>query len=121
MSTKTSPVTAPDYALYREVDAADVMTNVVKKHGCNAAMFTDVHIQVIPATGINPNVAVWWWSEEANAFIQEHTPITKSGVGAGVPYEFSIQPKGRIFFVQVTTTTGALKIAVSGFEQTQFS
>ena len=121
MSTKSSPERAPGYALYREVDAADVMTNVVKKHGCNAAMYKDVHIQIIPEAGVNPDIAVWWWSETADAFVQEHTPITKAGVGAGVPYEFSIQPKGRIFYVQVTATTGALKVAVSGFEHVQFS
>lgn len=121
MSIKTSPTMAPDYALYRETSAVDVMANVVKKHGCNASMYENAHIQIVPVAGVNPNVAIWWWSEVADAFIQEHTAITYAGVGAGVPYEFTIQPMGRIFFVQVTATTGALQIAVSGYDKKHMS
>lgn len=122
MTTKFSMTLAPDYSLYREgVSAADVMANVKKQHGCNGAMYRYAHIQVVPAAGINPNVAVWWWSEKAQKFVQEHTPIAKAGVGAGTPYEFTIEPMGRIFFVQVALTTGAVDILVSGFEHKQFS
>lgn len=121
MAIKTSPERAPEYALYREVGAVDVMANIVKRHGCNAGMYANVHVQVIPDAGVNPNVAVWWWSDTADTFIQEHTPLAYAGVGAGTPYEFTIPSKGRIFFVQVTATTGDLKIAVSGFDQEQFS
>lgn len=123
MPSKSSPESAPYYALHREsVTAADVMANVVKKNGCNAYMYNYAHIQVVPADGANPDVAVWWWSEQANAFIQEHTPIAKAGVGANTPYEFSIEPRGRIFFVQVATiAAGNVDVLVSGFERHQFS
>ena len=122
MSAKSSPTLAPDYALYREaVAAADVMATVTKKQGCNAAMYKFAHIQVVPVAGVNPNVAVWWWSEKAAKFIQEHVAIAKAGVGAGLPYEFTIEPKGRIFFVQVALTTGAVDILVAGFEHVQGS
>lgn len=113
----SSPERAPAYALHRKgLTAADVMANVVKKHGCNGAMYKYCHIQVVPSAG-NPNVAIWWWSEKAGKFIQEHTPITKAGVGVAVSYEFTIEPKGRIFFVQLTNTTGGtVDILVSGFQ-----
>jgi hypothetical protein len=126
MVAKTSPEAAPEYALHREnVSAADTMSAVTKSQGCNASMYSYAHVQVVPDVGVNPNVAVWWWSDKANsgngAFIQEHTPIAKTGVGAGLPYEFTIEPKGRIFFVQITVTTGNVNVMVSGFERHQFS
>jgi len=122
MSTKTSPTRTPDYVLYREaVATADVMSAVTRKHGCNSSMYESTHVQVVPAAGVNPNVEIWWWSEKAQAFIKEHTPITYAGVGAGIPYEFTVPSRGRIFFVQVTVTTGNVDIAVAGFNQEQFS
>jgi hypothetical protein len=124
MSIKSSPNTAPSYALYREgVVAADAdVTVFTKKHGCNASMYKYAHIQIIPSDDANPNVAVWWWSDQADRFIQEQTPIAKTGVGANTPYEFSIEPMGRIFFVQVATLAeGSVDILVSGFESIQLS
>jgi len=127
MSGQSSPHSAPEYALHREgVTAADVMANVIKKHGCNAYMYNYAHIQVAPKSGANPDVAVWWWSEAVNsgngAFIQEHTPIAKAGVGVDTPYEFTIEPRGRIFFVQVAAiAAGNVDVLVSGFERHQFS
>jgi len=131
MSAQSSPNTAPYYASHREgVAAVDAVVNGVikksKKNGCNAHQYKDVHIQVVPSGGANPDVAVWWWSDVANsgngAFIQEHTPIAKAGVGVDTPYEFTIEPKGRIFFVQVTAiAAGNVDILVSGFERHQFS
>jgi hypothetical protein len=122
MTVKTSPERAPAYALYREgITSADTIANVEKIYGCNSSMYKDVHVQVIPASGVTTNVAIYWWSEQANKFIQEHTAITKASVGAGVPYEFTVEAKGRLFFVAVTATDGSVDIAVSGFEQEQFS
>ncbi len=122
MAIKSSPNSAPEYALHREdIASPDTMSVITKKNGCNSSGYEYVHIQVIPATGVNPNVAVWWWSEIADAFVQENTPITKTGVGAGIGYEFTIQPMGRIFFVQISATTGAVNVAVSGFKRHQFS
>lgn len=127
MPVQSSPASAPEYALHREnVGVADVMSSKVKKHGCNAQMYNYAHIQVVPSGGANPDVAVWWWSDAANsgngAFVQEHTPIAKTGVGADTPYEFTIEPKGRIFFVQVAVVAaGSVSVLVSGFERHQFS
>lgn len=122
MSVQTSPQRAPEYSLYRDgIAAADVMSAVTKKHGLNSSMYENVHIQVIPAAGVDPSVEIWWWSDVADAFIKEHTPLAYAGAGAGIPYEFTVPSKGRILFVQVTATTGAVKIAASGFNQEQFS
>lgn len=122
MTIKSSPDSAPSYALHREgVATADTMSGITKKDGCNSSEYEFVHVQVVPSTGVNPNVAVWWWSDVASAYVQEHTPIAKTGVGAGVAYEFTIQPMGRIFFVQIAFTTGAVSVAVSGFKRHQFS
>jgi hypothetical protein len=123
MSAQSSPYSAPEYSLHRDgVAAADVMANVIKKHGCNAYMYNYAHIQVVPKSGANPDVVVWGWSEAADAFVQEHTPIAKAGVGADTPYEFTIEPRGRIFFVQVAAiAAGNVDILVSGFERHQFS
>lgn len=122
MGFESSPKSAPSYALHREdVSVADVMSAITKKQGCNASTYTYAHVQVVPDTGVNPNVAVWWWSDNAGAFIQEHTPIEYTGVGAGTPYEFTIEPRGRIFFVQIASTAGNVNVLVSGFERQQFS
>jgi len=123
MSAQSSPNTAPDYALHREgVTVVDVMANVSKKNGCNAHQYKYVHIQVVPSGGANPDVAGWWWSGGASAFIQEHSPIALAGIGADTPYEFTVEPKGRIFFVQITAiASGSVDVLVSGFERHQFS
>jgi len=119
---QSSPSRAPEYVYHRKaLTGADVIATVPKKHGCNAAMYKYCHIQVVPVTA-NPNVSVWWWSNIKDRFIQEHTPITKSGVGIGVAYEFTIEPKGRIFFISLDNSSGGtVDILVSGFQAEQFS
>jgi len=123
MSSKSSPASAPEYNVHREdIATADVIANVVKKHGCNAYMYRYVHVQVVPEGGANPDVAVWWWSDKVDSFVQEHVPIAKSGVGANTPYEFTIEPRGRIFFVQIAAiVAGSVSVLTSGFERHQFS
>lgn len=117
--------TAPTYSIHREgITAADAnVSGFVKKHGCNAASYKYAHIQVIPTSTADPEVTVWWWSDQANSYIQEHTAITKAGAGAATPYEFTINTMGRIFFVQVSALAGAgtVNIMVSGFERIQLS
>ena len=58
MSIKSSPNTAPSYALHREgVAAADSdITVFTKKDGCNATMYKYAHIQIVPSDDANPNV-----------------------------------------------------------------
>jgi hypothetical protein len=62
-------------------------------------------------------VAVYWWSEEAGLFIQEHTPITRSGVGADTSYEFTVDCRGRVMLVAITAiAAGECDVYVAGFE-----
>lgn len=115
---ESGPQKAPDYALHRsEVTAPDVMANRERGHGINCANYSYAHIQVNPSGGANPDVAVYWWSQEAGVFVQEHTPITRSGVGADTGYEFTVDCRGRIMFVAVTAiAAGECDVRVSGFE-----
>jgi len=117
--TSTAPKTAPQYTHYRTVTGAvDTLPETTKAHGMNAAIFERANIQVVPSDGANPTVDVLWWSDEADAFIQEHTNIQKAGIGADTPYEFTIESLGRIFFVAVTSGVAAgqtAKIFVSGY------
>lgn len=115
--TQGNPFQAPDYALHRSgvtvVDGASI-TN--RKSGINMASDAQAHIQVVPSGGANPDVAVLWWSEVAGKFIAEHTAIAKVGIGANTSYEFTVDARGRIMFVSVTTlAAGSVEIAVSGF------
>jgi len=109
---------APKYQLYRDaVTAVDSLPMADQKQGINLAGYKQAHIQIIPSGGANPTVAVLWWSEDAGKFIQEQTPITKTGVGANTAYEFTVDARGRIMFVAFTTlASGSCKVAVAGFD-----
>jgi hypothetical protein len=109
---------APNYFSYRVVEEKDTLPIIDKNLGINSATYHKAHIQVVPDEDANPTVEVLFWSEALGAFVQEHTKIEKAGVGAGVPFEFTIDCLGRIFFVAVTTMTeGSTEILVSGFDQ----
>ena len=112
-----NPTQAPIYALHRsEVTAPDTLPNTERGHGINMQNHSFGHVQVVPSGGANPNVAVLWWSEAAQAFVQEHTPITRAGVGADTPYEFDVESRGRIMFVAITgIAAGAVDVHVSGY------
>lgn len=112
-----NPKLAPNYALHRDaVTAADTLPETERSHGINMASHSHAHIQVVPSGGANPSVGVQWWSEVAGAFAQEQVPIVKAGVGADVPYEFTIESRGRIMFVPVTTiAAGAVSVYVAGY------
>jgi hypothetical protein len=118
MPVKTSPISAPEYVLHREgVVAEDVLADIPKAYGINMAGSAQGHVQVIPANDANPTVEVVWWSEAAEKFVREHTPLEKAGVGQNIPFEFTVDCRGRRMFVLVTTLlTGDVTILVSGFD-----
>lgn len=123
MASKTfirSPAIAPDYVLYREVtNAADTLPETEKGHGINLGHHRFAHVQVVPSAGATGNVAVLWWSERAGKFVQEHTALAKTGVGANTPYEFTVEAQGRIMFVAVTggiAATQKVEILVSSYD-----
>lgn len=118
--TTRNPQEAPEYSCHRIVkNAADGASQTTKELGINMRGALRALIQVVPSGGANPNVAVSWWSEEAGAFIQEHTPITKAGVGVNVPYEFAVDANGRIMLVTVTAGIAGgqtVRVMVAGAE-----
>jgi hypothetical protein len=115
----TSWVTkSPGYTKYRTVSANDSSPVTEMGKGINTEGYEKCNIQVIPDTGEDPTVAILWWSQEKGQFIQEHTAISKAGVGAGTSFEFTIECNGRIFFPFVSgLTTLGVKIMVSGFNR----
>ena len=118
MTTGNSVQKAPDYALHREgCDAPDVVANLKRGDGINMSHYHTALVQVFPSALCNPNVAVYFWSEAADAFIEDHTGISYAGKGAGIAYEFSVDARGRIMVVVVTAcAAGTVSVAVSGFE-----
>lgn len=109
---------APQYAPHRRgVAAVDTPPETEKSHGINGGHYRTAHVQVIPTGGANPTVEVYWWSETAGEFVQEHTPLQFAGVGADTGFEFTIECRGRIFVVLVTTlAAGSVDIDVAGYD-----
>lgn len=94
---------APSYSLHRRnVAAADSVDITDSSRGLPAHGYQSVHVQVIPDGG-DPSVEVLFWSEAAGKFISEHVPIVKAGKGVDVPYEFTVEARGRRVFVKVST------------------
>jgi len=116
---KRSPEVAPDMKLYRVVtETTDSLPETNQAHGMNMGHYERAIISVFPAGGANPTVQVLWWDSEANAFVQEHTPIQRAGVGVNVPYQFDVLSLGRIMFVAVTAGNAGghtTKISVAGY------
>jgi hypothetical protein len=106
---------APNYTQHRKgITTPDaVLTNV--DLGVNTEHFDKAHIQVVPSGGANPTVKVYWWSDAASKFIQEHTEISKAGVGVNTPFEFTVDCLGRKMLVAVTViAAGTTDVYVAG-------
>jgi hypothetical protein len=113
-----APKMAPDYVLYRDaVAAADAGPYTVQEHGINMGDYRFANIQVIPGgAGDNPTLRVLFWSEEAGQFIRANPDATVAGAGAGTPYEYTVECRGRIMFVELTGTLAVgTKVLVSGY------
>lgn len=110
---------APSYVKHREgVAALDAAAPTEKKQGINAARYKKAHVQVVPSGGANPTVEVLFWSDVAGKFIKGHTALTRAGIGADTPFEFTFDVEGRIFFVMVTAlAAGAVTVAVAGSDK----
>jgi len=119
--TQGAPYAAPKYSRHRTaVTAADAAIMTDRKVGCNCEGYTHAHIQVIPTGGANPTVEVLWWSEAASKFVEDHVLISKAGKGANVPFEFTVDCRGRIMFVRFDLlTAGTCEVMVSGFHTSQ--
>lgn len=116
-----APALAPDYARHRLVKGAiDTGTITEVRKGMNTESHAQVHVQILPSNGANPDVKILFFSPALGRFIDPHPDqaIAFTGQGADVPYEFTFEARGRIFFVFVTgTVTGddEVDVQVAGF------
>lgn len=109
---------APEYGHHRQnITVADTPPEDVEAHGVNCADHRYALVQVIPkGAGGNPTATVYFWSETKGEFIAPHTALAYAGKGAGVPYEFDVDVKGRKMFIGLTgTLTGGIDVYVSGY------
>lgn len=110
---------SPEYTQHRTNVIAVDATFDNKKHGVNSSGFRKVNVQVVCRTDTgNPAANVLFWSEEAEEFIQAHTALAFAALGTETPFEFVIEPSGRIFFIALSgTLTGGVDVFVSGFDE----
>lgn len=126
-----SPTIAPQYALYRVVDVVDpagILTN--EGEGINMGHYETAHIQVVPidqqgsveGAGLgssDPDVDVLWWNDLLGRWVANNAAITRTGLGASTPYEFTVACGGRKMLVRVTSALTALQavaIYVAGYD-----
>jgi hypothetical protein len=115
-SLERSPQRVPTYVKYREVSAVEAGPFETEKHGINMEGWDYAHVQVVPNNGANPTVEVLWWSVGAGAFVKEHVALEKAGIGADTAFEFTVECRGRVMFVAVTTmASGDADIYVGGY------
>lgn len=133
-----SPLRAPDYVLYRFLAAADGATQLADQaEGINGRNYKWLNFQIIPvnvakrppgdvytfpllATTTNPSVRVRYWSQLLGQWIKSDADVTVTGLGAGVPYEFSVQNNGRDVMIELTsavTATEGVIMMCSGFPE----
>lgn len=130
-SLDTAPQRAPDWQLNRVVSAQDTVFNK-RTDGVNASHFDAVRFSVTPMTAdptknpaaapggaANPTVEVRVWSEQAKAFVSFPTPLTKTGLGAGIPYIVDVpEANGSIVACFVTNALGGIAaIAAQGYDK----
>lgn len=118
--TTRNPSLAPEYSHHRIVKTSNEAAPYAKQEqGINMASHSHAHIQVVPeGADCNPGVRVLWWSAKAAKFINEHTAITKAGAGVLVPYEFTVECRGRIMLVAVESGMAAgrtVRVYVAGY------
>jgi len=120
---------SPNYQLYRVISAADSGPFTNKGDGINLAEHRLANIQVVPiddtvieGAGIgasDPDVEVYFWNDTLGQYIQANPDISRAGIGAGVPYEFDVEVKGRYMFVALSSAPAggeAVAIFVAGYD-----
>jgi len=114
---KRSPDLAPEYAYHREVSANDAALPTDKRKGMNFHSHEFANIQVVAGAGADPDAEVVFWSEVAGAFVQYNPVLTKTGLGTGKSYEFTVPAYGRIIYVMITGLGSGetCKVLCSGF------
>jgi hypothetical protein len=117
---KGAPAQAPGSVLHREIsEASDGVSAITEKAwGINMSGERFANIEVVALAGANPAVEIQFWSEEAGAFVSEHTPLSLAAKGANVDWGTTVECRGRLMFVKIPTGVGAgqtAKVFVGGF------
>ena len=115
---KRTPSMAPNFALHRDLlTNNDTLPHATQADGINMKGFNKAVIQVVPDTNVDPTLNILFWSDEASAFVPDHTPLNFAGQGIGVAFDLQVNCHGRDMFVAVTAgMVGAetCKISVAG-------
>jgi len=125
-----TPAAAPDWALNRVVTAQDA-DFARRGHGVAISEYEKLRFAVTPMTANpmtdesaepggagNPSIEIMIWSEPAKRFVPMHTPITRAGAGAGVPFVVDVpNANGATIGCFVTNAiSGVVTIASQGFK-----
>lgn len=125
-----TPAAAPGWSLQRVVTAQDadfervglgvVTSEYEKLRFAITPMTADptVNESAEPGGTVNPSIEIRIWSEPAKQFVPMHTPITRAGAGAGVPYVVDVpNANGATIGCFVTNAiSGVVTIAAQGFK-----
>lgn len=121
--TYQSPKRAPEYVLHRDIlGANDSLPETNPDRGIVMQDYEDANIVVVPHANAAPAVSVLFWSEKAEQFVPEHTPIDFTAKADGVSWGATFKAKGRRMFVAVTAGMAGgedCKIYVSGYNPEQ--
>jgi hypothetical protein len=106
---------SPKYTLVRTVTAADSAPSDNDRDAVSFDGFDIGLFQIVPSGGANPSVELMAWCDAAGAFISANTKAEYTGMGANVPYEFTVSAAGRKFWVNVTAlAAGTVQIYAAG-------
>lgn len=112
-------------------DGASVFQNVYNGVNCQDYDFLRLFVvpytanptandAAVPGGAANPTLTVMVWCEAAQTFVQFGTNLTKTGVGAGLPYSLDVpNAKGSIILPAISALTGVCVVSACGFNQVQ--
>ena len=84
--------------------------------GLNFAGFDTAMFNIIPAGTGNPTIEIMVWSPAANKFVSANPVSTFAGVGADIPYHFTVPALGRVLYPRVSVlASGSVTIEAAGY------
>lgn len=108
---------SPIFTVHRTRTAVDAGIITTRGWGMVMAEFKTAIIRVVPTPTANITVQAMFWSASSGRFIPANPALQQAGVGAGVPYDYTIEVNGRVLFVYITGTIGTgVTIQVAGVE-----
>lgn len=118
-----SPQRSPEFVLHRHAEGigGEIVAFVTKDRGILMQDYQYALIEVIPIDDANPELTLYFWSEEASAWITNHTAVTFAGKGVNVAWAAVIPVYGQRILIAFTggPADGSTKVMVSGFHPDQ--